>query len=63
MQNVIWKPVIQVSPPLDEGIYAYQCRTCGQTITTGDPEPPMILCPNCMRRRHEQERKEKEALK
>lgn len=52
MKNSIWKKVTPIPPEMNGHGYLYECRKCGQVITSG--KEPQILCPNCERKRREQ---------
>ena len=45
MKNPIWKKVKPIPPEMGGHGYLYECRLCGQVITSYTE--PWILCPNC----------------
>lgn len=49
--NPIWRHVTPVPPEMNGNGFLWECRKCGQVLTCG--KEPMILCPNCERKRRE----------
>ena len=50
----IWKQLSQRDPEIaKKGYSLWECRTCGQTLTYGGMGEPKILCPNCERKKRE----------
>jgi len=51
MKNPIWKKVTPIPPEMGGHGYLYECRKCGQILTSC--KEPWILCPNCERMKQE----------